>query len=65
MDTFNWFSLTMNLVSTAVNTVQLWFSRPTTLGEETAYIRAFRGAYWHIAQYGSSLNRVGGVSVRR
>jgi hypothetical protein len=51
MDTFNWFSLTMNLVSTAVNTVQLWFSRPTTPGEETAYIRAFRGAYWRIAQY--------------
>ena len=51
MDTFNWFSLTLNLVSTAVNTVQLWFSRPTTSWEETAYIRAFRGAYWHIAQY--------------
>jgi hypothetical protein len=58
VDTLNWFSLTLNLVSTAANTIQLWFSRPTTPRDETAYIRAFRGAYWQIAQYRTAFEAI-------
>jgi hypothetical protein len=54
----NWFGLTLNLTSTAANIAQFLVSRPTTPQDKKAYERAFRGAYWHIAQYRTAFEAI-------
>ena len=58
MDAASWFGLTLSLTSTAATIAQFLSSRPTTPQDKTAHKRAFRGAYWHIAQYRTAFEAI-------